>query len=52
MLQPLGVSPNLLAMLPYLSTIVALMIFGLTRSGQRRMNAPASLGEPYVRGGR
>jgi simple sugar transport system permease protein len=52
MLQPLGVSPNLLAMLPYLSTIVALFIFGLTAAGQRRMNAPASLGEPYVRGGR
>jgi len=52
MLQPLGVSPNLLAMLPYLSTILALFIFGLTASGKRRMNAPASLGEPYVRGGR
>jgi general nucleoside transport system permease protein len=52
MLQPLGVSPNLLAMLPYLSTVVALLIFGLTASGQRRMAAPATLGEPYVRGGR
>jgi general nucleoside transport system permease protein len=52
MLQPLGVSPNLLAMLPYLSTLLALLVYGLSRSGQRRMSAPATLGEPYVRGGR
>lgn len=52
MLQPLGVSPNILAMLPYLSTVGALLIFGLTAGGKRRMSAPASLGEPYVRGGR
>lgn len=52
MLQPLGVPPNLLAMLPYLSTLVALFIYGLSMAGKRRMNAPASLGEPYVRGGR
>jgi len=52
MLQPLGISPNILAMLPYLSTLVVLFIYGLTKSGQRRMNAPATLGEPYVRGER
>jgi len=52
MLQPLGISPNLLAMLPYLSTLVVLLIYGLSKSGQRRMNAPATLGEPYVRGER
>lgn len=52
MLQPLGVSPNLLAMLPYLSTLLVLLIYGLSKSGQRRMSAPATLGEPYVRGGR
>ena len=52
MLQPLGISPNILAMLPYLSTLLVLFIYGLTLSGQRRMNAPATLGEPYVRGER
>ena len=52
MLQPLGISPNILAMLPYLSTLFVLFIYGLTKSGQRKMNAPATLGEPYVRGGR
>lgn len=52
MLQPLGISPNLLSMLPYLSTLLVLFIYGLSKSGQRRMNAPATLGEPYVRGER
>ena len=52
MLQPLGVSPNLLAMLPYISTLLVLLIYGLSKSGQRRMSAPTTLGEPYVRGGR
>ena len=52
MLQPLGISPNLLAMLPYLATLLVLFFYGLSRSGQRRMNAPATLGEPYVRGER
>jgi simple sugar transport system permease protein len=52
MLQPLGISPNLLAMLPYISTLVVLFLYGLSKAGQRRMNAPATLGEPYVRGER
>jgi len=52
MLQPLGISPNLLAMLPYLSTLLVLFFYGLSKSGQRRMNAPATLGDPYVRGER
>jgi len=52
MLQPLGISPNILSMLPYLSTLLVLFIYGLSASGKRRMNAPATLGEPYVRGER
>ncbi|OQX28905.1 MAG: ABC transporter permease [Spirochaeta sp. LUC14_002_19_P3] len=52
MLQPLGISPNILSMLPYLSTLLVLLLFGLTASGKRKMNAPATLGEPYVRGER
>ncbi len=52
LLQPLGISPNFLAMLPYLATLLVLFFYGLSKSGQRRMNAPATLGEPYVRGER
>ncbi len=52
MLQPLGISPNILSMLPYISTLLVLFAFGLSKSGKRRMNAPATLGEPYVRGER
>ena len=53
MLQPLGISPNILAMLPYLSTLVVLGFSTASRyPGQRRMNAPATLGDAYVRGER
>lgn len=44
MLQPPGISPNLLSMLPYPSTLLVLLIYGLSKSGQRRMSAPATLG--------
>jgi ABC-type uncharacterized transport system permease subunit len=50
LLQPLGVSPNFLAMLPYLTTLVVLLIIGL--GDQRKLNAPAMLSEPYKRGER
>ena len=50
LLQPLGISPNLLAMLPYLSTLIVLFIGALHDS--RKLNAPAMLAEPYRRGGR
>ena len=50
MLQPLGVSPNFLAMLPYLATLLVLLVGGLRDS--RRLNAPAMLAEPYRRGDR
>ncbi len=50
LLQPLGISPNFLAMLPYLATLVVLLVGGLRDS--RRLNAPAMLGEPYRRGER
>ena len=52
MLQPLGISPNLLAMLPYLTTLLILLGYGFTAGGQRRMHAPATLGEPYRPGER
>ncbi len=50
LLQPLGVPPNLLAMLPYLTTLAVLLVGGL-RKDRRRLLAPAALGEPYNKGG-
>lgn len=50
LLQPLGISPNFLAMLPYISTLLVLFIGALRDS--RKMNAPAMLAEPYRRGER
>jgi ABC-type uncharacterized transport system permease subunit len=51
-LQPLGISPNLLAMLPYLTTLLVLLVYGFSKEGKRNMSGPATLGEPYIRGGR
>jgi simple sugar transport system permease protein len=50
LLQPLGISPNFLAMLPYLSTLLVLFIGALRDS--RKLNPPAMLAEPYRRGER
>jgi simple sugar transport system permease protein len=50
LLQPLGISPNLLATLPYLSTLVVLFIGALLDS--RKLSGPATLAEPYRRGER
>ena len=52
LLQPLGISPNFLGMLPYLTTLAVLFIYGISKEGARKMNAPAHLGEPYIRGER
>lgn len=50
LLQPLGISPNFLAMLPYMATLLVLFVGALRDS--RRLNAPAMLAEPYRRGER
>jgi ABC-type uncharacterized transport system permease subunit len=50
LLQPLGISPNFLAMLPYVSTLLILLLISL--KDPRRLNAPAMLAEPYNRGQR
>ena len=50
LLQPLGISPNLLAMLPYICTQLVLFIGALLDS--RKLSAPATLAEPYRRGER
>ncbi len=51
LLQPIGVPPNLLAMMPYLATLAVLLAGGLRRD-RRRLLAPAKLGEPYSKGER
>ncbi|MBF0201581.1 MAG: ABC transporter permease [Desulfamplus sp.] len=50
LLQPLGISPNFLAMLPYAATLLILLVMSIR--DPRRLNAPAKLGEPYKRGER
>ena len=50
LLQPIGVSPNFLAMLPYMATLLVLLVGSLR--DRRRLNAPAMLAEPYRRGER
>ena len=48
-LQPLGISPSLLAALPYAATIVALL-FGASERMRKRIGAPSALGRPFKRG--
>ena len=50
LLQPLGISPNFLSMLPYIATLLILLLMSLKDS--RKLNAPAMLAEPYNRGER
>ncbi|NQU63954.1 MAG: ABC transporter permease, partial [SAR324 cluster bacterium] len=50
LLQPLGISPNLLGLLPYAATLLVLMVIGFRNS--HKLAAPAWLGEPYKRGER
>ncbi|THB81086.1 MAG: ABC transporter permease [Desulfobacteraceae bacterium] len=50
LLQPLGISPNFLAILPYAATLIILLIISL--KDHRKLNAPAMLAEPYKRGER
>ncbi len=50
LMQPLGISPNFLSMLPYISTLLILLIISLR--DPRKLNAPATLGASYKRGER
>ncbi len=47
-LQPFGIPPSFLGMLPYLATIVVLLI-GSKETLKKKMGAPAALGLPYSR---
>lgn len=51
LLQPLGVPPSILGMLPYLATLSVLVVDGM-RKDSRSLFAPAMLGEAYKRGER
>ena len=50
LLQPLGISPNFLAMFPYMATLAVLVIGSLR--DKKQLAAPAMLGEPHRKGGR
>lgn len=50
LLQPIGIPPNFLAMLPYLATLAVLLVIGL--KDNKKLSPPAMLGEPYKRGER
>ncbi len=50
LMQPLGISPNFLAMMPYIATLLILLLISF--KDPRKLNAPAMLAEPYKRGER
>ena len=47
-LQPLGISPNLLSMLPFIFTIAVLWV-GAGEAMRKHIGAPAALMQPYAR---
>jgi simple sugar transport system permease protein len=47
-LQPLGISPNLLNMLPFIFTILVLLV-SAGEAMRRRVGTPAALMQPYMR---
>jgi general nucleoside transport system permease protein len=51
LLQPLGISASILAMLPYLTTLAVLVVDGISKD-HRRLHAPAQLGEIFKKGER
>lgn len=52
LLQPLGISPSILSMLPYIATLGVLCFYGINETGRRKMRAPSALGEAFRRGER
>ena len=50
LLQPIGISPNFLSMLPYIATLLILLLISF--KDPKKLNAPAMLAEPYKRGER
>ena len=50
LMQPLGISPNFRSMLPYIATLLILLLISL--KDPKKLNAPAMLAAPYNRGER
>ncbi|NMC68184.1 MAG: ABC transporter permease [Spirochaetales bacterium] len=48
LLQPLGIPPSLLLMLPYLCTLLVLILTA-SKSKIKHIGPPASLGEPFIK---
>lgn len=48
LLQPLGISPSLLLMLPYISTLLVLILTA-ERNMIKHIGAPQNLGEPFIK---
>ncbi|HNV44028.1 MAG TPA: ABC transporter permease [Exilispira sp.] len=48
LLQPLGIPPSLLMMLPYLSTLI-ILIFTSRSNLLKRIGSPEALGEPFLK---
>ncbi|RLE58365.1 MAG: ABC transporter permease [Thermoprotei archaeon] len=48
-LQPWGIDPSLLGTLPYIATILVLVIIGSSKRLRRAMSAPSALCKPYIR---
>lgn len=48
LLQPLGIPPSLLLMLPYLSTLLVLILTA-SKSKIKHIGPPAALGEPFIK---
>ncbi len=51
-LQAMGIahiSANILLMLPYLATVIAMILFSFSESFRKRIGAPSALGVPYSR---
>ncbi|MFX1572799.1 MAG: ABC transporter permease, partial [Promethearchaeota archaeon] len=52
-LQPFGIPPQLLRMLPYFFTLfsmVSISLFTLSKRMKKFIKAPEALGIPYIRG--
>ncbi|MCP3944760.1 MAG: ABC transporter permease [Desulfobacteraceae bacterium] len=47
LMQPLGISPNFLSMMPYIATLLILLLISL--KDPKKLNAPAMLAAPYNR---
>jgi len=45
----INISSNLLMMLPYLTTLIVMIVFSFNEKFRKRVGAPSALGIPYSR---